>query len=99
MNMELIGYIGSIFLTVNAVPELIRTIQDRRCHIGWYMLVLWFLGECFMIVYTINLKNVPLLLNYGFNFVIVVTMLFYKIRHYRRKKLGLTMEHAIRTGG
>lgn len=78
--MELIGYIGSIFLTINAVPELIRTISDRRCHIGWPMLVLWFIGEIFMTIYAIALKNPPLILNYAFNFVIVIIMLLYKLR-------------------
>ena len=77
--MELIGYIGSIFLTVNAVPELIRTIKDRRCHIGWPMLLLWFIGEVFMTIYALSLHNIPLIMNYVFNFVVVVVMLAYKI--------------------
>ena len=78
--MELIGYIGSIFLTINAIPELIRTINDGRCHIGWPMLVLWFIGEVFMTIYAFSLSNMPLILNYVFNFVVVVVMLFYKGR-------------------
>jgi uncharacterized protein with PQ loop repeat len=78
--MELIGYIGSIFLTINAIPELIRTINDGRCHIGWPMLVLWFIGEVFMTIYAFSLSNMPLILNYVFNFAVVVVMLFYKGR-------------------
>ncbi len=78
--MEIIGYIGSMFLAINAVPELIRTINDDRCHVGWPMLVLWFLGEIFMTIYAIQLKNFPLILNYVFNFIIVVIMLWYKLR-------------------
>jgi len=80
MNTELIGYIGSIFLTINAVPELIRTVNDGRCHIGWPMLILWFIGEIFMTMYAIILKNPPLILNYVFNFIIVIVMLGYKFR-------------------
>lgn len=83
--MELIGYIGSIFLTINAIPELIRTINDGRCHIGWPMLVLWFIGEVFMTIYAISLSNMPLILNYVFNFVVVVVMLFYKGRTMLRR--------------
>lgn len=78
--METIGYIGSIFLAINAVPEVIRTINDGRCHIGWPMLLLWFLGEIFMTIYAIQLKNIPLILNYVFNFIIVIIMLWYKLR-------------------
>ena len=77
--MELIGYIGSVFLTINAVPELIRTINDQRCHIGWPMLVLWFIGEVFMTIYALSLGNMPLILNYVFNFIVVIIMLGYKI--------------------
>ncbi len=94
--MELIGYIGSIFLTINAVPELIRTIKDKRCHIGWAMLVLWFLGEVFMTTYAVMLWNIPLMMNYIFNFIVVVVMLAYKIRVWYRKKMHLTREHFIK---
>ena len=93
--MEIIGYIGSIFLTINAIPELIRTIKDHRCHIGWPMLLLWFVGEVFMTVYAIMLWNVPLMLNYIFNFIVVVVMLGYKVRWFYRKKMHLTLEHTV----
>jgi lipid-A-disaccharide synthase-like uncharacterized protein len=79
--MELIGYIGSAFLAINAVPELIRTINDGRCHIGWPMLVLWLLGEIFTTVYAISLGNIPLIMNYVFNLFIVIVMLWYKLRN------------------
>lgn len=78
--MELIGYIGSAFLAINAVPELIRTINDGRCHIGWPMLVLWLLGEIFTTIYAISLGNIPLIMNYVFNLFIVIVMLWYKLR-------------------
>ena len=93
--METIGYIGSIFLTVNAIPEVIRTIRDKRCHIGWPMLMLWFFGEVFMTTYAIMLWNVPLMMNYIFNFVVVIVMLGYKVRYFYRKKMHRTQEHTI----
>ena len=78
--MEVIGYIGSAFLAINAVPELIRTINDGRCHIGWPMLVLWFLGEIFTTIYAISLGNLPLVMNYVFNLFIVIVIVCYKLR-------------------
>jgi uncharacterized protein with PQ loop repeat len=83
--MELIGFIGSFLLTINAIPEVIRTIKDGRCHIGWPMLVLWFLGEIFMTIYAIYLHNIPLLMNYAFNFFVVIIMLWYKILTLKNK--------------
>lgn len=96
MSTETIGYIGSIFLTINAVPELVRTVQDKRCHIGWPMLLLWFVGEIFMTTYAVMLWNMPLMMNYVFNFIVVVVMLGYKVKHFYRKKLRLTTEHYIK---
>ena len=93
--METIGYIGSIFLTVNAIPEVFRTIRDKRCHIGWPMLILWFFGEVFMTIYAIMLWKVPLMMNYIFNFVVVIVMLGYKVRYFYRKKMHRTQEHTI----
>ena len=93
--MEPIGYIGSIFLTVNAIPEVIRTIKDKRCHIGWPMLLLWFLGEVFMTTYAIMMVSIPLMINYIFNFFVVVIMLWYKLRHLYKKRMHLTKEHTI----
>ena len=93
--METIGYIGSIFLTVNAIPEVFRTIRDKRCHIGWPMLILWFFGEVFMTIYAIMLWKVPLMMNYIFNFVVVIVMLGYKVRYFYRKRMHLTQEHTI----
>jgi uncharacterized protein with PQ loop repeat len=94
-NMETIGYMGSI-LTINAIPELFRTITDKRCHIGWPMLLLWFIGEIFMTTYAIMLWNIPLMMNYIFNFIVVVVMLAYKMKHFYRKKMHLTTEHYIK---
>jgi uncharacterized protein with PQ loop repeat len=78
--MEMIGYLGSLLLTVCGIPEVIRTIKDNKCHLGWSMIVLWSLGEVFMVVYAFYLGNGPLIMNYVFNFFVVGVMLFYKIK-------------------
>jgi hypothetical protein len=44
------------------------------------MLVLWFLGEVFMTIYALSLHNIPLILNYVFNFLVVIIMLWYKFQ-------------------
>lgn len=45
---------------------------------------MWFFGEVFCFVYVVDRIDVPLILNYGFNLLILVFMLYYKIRY----KLG-----------
>ena len=79
--METIGFIGSILLAVCGIPEVVRTIKDNRCHLGWNFLLLWFGGELFMLTYIIPMKDLPLLLNYIFNSLLVGIMLFYKIKN------------------
>ena len=36
--MEVIGWIGGIFLSLCAVPEMLRAIKDKQCYIGHGML-------------------------------------------------------------
>jgi uncharacterized protein with PQ loop repeat len=79
--METIGFIGSILLAVCGIPEVVRTIKDNKCHLGWNFLLLWFGGELFMLTYIIPMKDLPLLLNYVFNTALVAIMLFYKIKN------------------
>jgi uncharacterized protein with PQ loop repeat len=78
--MELIAYIGGILLTICGIPEVIRTIKDKQCHLGWPFLLLWFFGEVFMLIYSVDLKSYPLIMNYLFNTIIVGIMLYYKIK-------------------
>lgn len=77
----LIGFIGSLLLAVCGVPEVIRTIKHNRCHLGWNFLILWFGGEMCMLIYIIPFGDLPLFVNYIFNFVLVGIMLFYKIKN------------------
>ncbi len=79
--METIGFIGSILLGVCGIPEVVRTIKDNKCHLGWNFLLLWFGGELFMLMYVIPMKDIPLLFNYIFNFALVAIMLFYKLKN------------------
>ncbi len=85
-EFELIGVIGSLLLSIAGIPEVIRTIKDRRCHLGLNFLSIWFAGEIFMLIYVIPLKDIPLLLNYVFNFFVVAIMFVYKVRGWNKTK-------------
>ena len=78
--METIGYLGGLLLAICGIPEVIRTIKDGRCHLGWPFLLLWFWGEVLMEVYSIELWDYPLMFNYSANIVLVGIMLYYKIK-------------------
>jgi uncharacterized protein with PQ loop repeat len=78
--MNTIGLVGSLLLALSGIPEMIRTIRDKRCHVGWGLLLMWFFGEVLCVVYGLQLGEIPLLINYLFNVVIISVMLFYKTR-------------------
>ena len=78
--METIGYLGGLLLAICGIPEVIRTIKDGRCHLGWPFLLLWFWGEILMEIYSIELWDYPLMFNYSANIVLVGIMLYYKIK-------------------
>ena len=82
--MEMIGYMGGLLLAICGIPEVIRTLKDSRCHLGWPFLLLWFFGEVFMITYAVHLWDFPLIFNYLFNIVLVGIMLFFKIKNLRK---------------
>lgn len=80
----MIGWIGSILLAGCGLPELIRTIRDGKCHIGWGMLLSWFFGEVFVLLHILKtIDDLALLTNYTLNIIIISIMLYYKIRRRR----------------
>ena len=81
----MIGMIGSLFLTFCAIPELIRTIKDKKCHIGWGFLLMWLFGEIFCFFYGLELREIPLIINYSFNLIVVSTMTYFKLKEVKIK--------------
>ena len=77
----MIAWLGSFLLGICGLPELVRTVRDRRCHVGWGMLLTWYLGEI-LVAYHVatTLKDYALLTNYFFNIAIISIMLYYKVR-------------------
>lgn len=81
--IEAIGYLGGLFLAICGFPELIRTIKDKKCHLGWAFLLLWFFGEVLMLVYILFKPwDYPLILNYTLNLIMVAVMVYYKVQTY-----------------
>ncbi len=85
--MEAIGFLGAALLGCCAIPEVWRTIKHKHCFMGDGFLILWGLGELFLIIYVYPTRNVPLLLNYGFNLVLVSILAYYRIQSLIAPKL------------
>lgn len=78
----MIAWIGSFLLAICGIPELIRTIADKHCYIGWGMLLSWLIGEILVFMHVATkYKDRALLLNYSLNIIIITIMVIYKIKY------------------
>lgn len=83
--MELIGYIGSICLAICGLPQCVLSIKNGHSNgISLGFLLLWSLGELFTLFYIIPKADVPLLLNYSANLVLLAVI--WKYRLFPRRK-------------
>jgi uncharacterized protein with PQ loop repeat len=80
-EFNVIGWCGSLLLSFCGLPEMIRTIKTKKCHIGNGMLAMWYIGEIFVFIHVFSgNKDLALLFNYGLNIAILSIMLYYKVR-------------------
>jgi len=84
--MNNVGLIGSLLLTFCAVPELIRTLKEKKCHLSWGFLLMWQFGEIFCFFYGFQLNEIPLIINYTFNLFVVTFLTYYKIKDLKQLK-------------
>jgi uncharacterized protein with PQ loop repeat len=78
--MDILGWIGSVLLAFCALPQAIESWRTGSSQgVAWGLLIMWGLGELFMILHVWPLGDVPLLLNYSANIILVGIIAFYKI--------------------
>lgn len=76
---EVIGYISSFLLAICGSFEALRSIKNKRCDIGNLMLYTWLLGEIGLTVYNLIAQDLILFINYGFNILFILIMVYYKV--------------------
>lgn len=78
---EIIGYIGSLCFAICGLPQAIKSWKDGNSEgLTVSFLVLWLLGEVFTIWYVLDTnKEIPLLMNYSFNILLLLIIGKYKI--------------------
>lgn len=78
---SILGWLGSICLALCGVPQAVMSYRERHSHgISWGFLVLWAFGELFALAYVYDKLDLPLLLNYAVNILIVGVILYFKVR-------------------
>lgn len=77
--MELIGWIGSIALAVCGVPQAYLSYKQGHSNgLSVALLVLWFGGEIFTLIYVLPQQDWPLLFNYSCNIISLIIICWYK---------------------
>ncbi len=78
--VTIIGGIASFLWAISLIPELLRTIKNKKCYVSYGMLFVILTASICSIIYTFSIGAVPLLINYSANFLIAVILLIYKIK-------------------
>ncbi len=93
MINEVIGWIGAALFAICALPQAVKTFKTKKADdLSWLFLLLWFFGEIFTFIYLIiddlklNTTHFPLYINYVFNTLIVVYLMYAK-KHYKSKNV------------
>jgi len=92
---EIIGWIGSIFFAVCALPQAIHTYRTKRSDdLSEMFLWFWFWGEVFTLAYILygdymkGTYHFPLYFNYIFNLFLLFYLIYAKYT-YSTKPSGL----------
>lgn len=85
---ELIGWLGAFLFAICAVPQVIKTWKSKKADdLSWLFLFFWLAGEILMCVYividdiTLGITHYPLYMNYAFNIVMVIYLLYAKRKY------------------
>jgi len=77
----LMGWLGSILLASCGIPQAWSSYKDKHSHgMSWAFLLLWAFGELFAMIYVYDKLDLPMMMNYGTNILILAIMIYYKIR-------------------
>lgn len=78
---EILGWLGSICLAICGLPQAWQSFKDKHSYgISWGFVLLWAFGEIFALAYVYDKLDLPLLLNYATNILILAVILYYKIK-------------------
>jgi len=78
--MEWLGWLGGVLLALCGLPQSIRSYLDGHSDgISWGLILLWFFGEIFTLLYVIPKGHLPLIFNYVGNIIFVGIIIRYKI--------------------
>jgi uncharacterized protein with PQ loop repeat len=77
----ILGWLGSICLAACGVPQAWMSYKDKHSHgISWAFLILWAVGELLAMAYVYDKLDLPMLVNYSVNILILGVIIYFKVR-------------------
>jgi uncharacterized protein with PQ loop repeat len=77
---KLFGWIGSVLLSLCAIPQVWYTLRTGDATgLSWGFLLMWYIGEINLLWYSLPFRSWPLMVNYMINIVCVTLLLIVKI--------------------
>ena len=83
MMLELIGWVGSSLFALCALPQTLLVYKQKHAQgLSWGFLNMWLWGEvlCFIYVASQPVTQWPLLANYVLNFILLLSIFYFKIK-------------------
>jgi len=90
-----LGWLGAFLFAVCAVPQVIKTFRSKRAgDLSWLFLLFWLFGELLTLAYILiddyfeSITHYPLYLNYIFNTILVLYLIYAK-KVYKPSKIDI----------
>ncbi len=78
MDRELIGIAAGIFTSASLLPQLIKSLREKKVNVSLFVFLLLLAGNGLWVVYGIGLKDAPIIVTNCFAFAMDVAMLTLK---------------------
>lgn len=83
-----IGWLGAALFAVCALPQVMKTWKSKKADdLSWLFLLFWLFGEIFTFIYIVaddlilKTTHFPLYINYSFNIVLVLYLVYAKKKY------------------
>jgi MtN3 and saliva related transmembrane protein len=88
MEKEVVGIIAGILTAASLIPQLIKSIQEKKVNVSTLMFLLLMGGNGLWVVYGFQLSSWPIIITNAFAFLMDVTMLVLRFKYSSSKKQG-----------
>ena len=104
MYTSIFGYLGGIILSINLVPQIIKSIKTKSTtDLSWYMFFINIIGFCFYGTYGILIHSIPIwstvIVSLAETFLLMSLKLYYDRRSFTHRESSTLSSPSHKTNG